>query len=176
VIDPTNRLLDLLAQEGRSFHALLTRLTLDPHAAEDLMQELFLKLATNPAFAAARNPPAYARQSAIHLALDWRRAQRPTHSLPVTDPLDLAPSAYERLTQKEQWSQLLDAAANLSGQTREAFVLHYLDGMSFAEIAGHLGKTPHQVRALCHKAVDHLRQQLSPAPQSPAQEVARAPH
>ena len=172
--DQSNRLLDLLAQEGRSLHVLLTRLTLDPHTTEDLMQELFLKLATNPAFAAARNPPAYARQSAIHLALDWRRAQRATHSLPVTDPLDLAPSAYERLTQKEQWSQLLDAAAELPGQTREAFVLHYLDGASFAQIAEHLDKTPHQVRALCHKALDTLRERLSCVPQTPTQEVNRA--
>jgi len=174
VKDQTNRLLDLLAQEGRSLHALLTRLTLDPHTAEDLMQELFLKLATNPAFAAARNQSAYARQSTIHLALDWRRAHRPTPTLPHVDPLDPAPSAYDRLTQKEQWAHILDAAAELPGQTREAFVLHYLQCAPYEEIAGHFGKTPHQVRALCHKAVDTLREQLLCVPQTPTQEVNRA--
>ena len=56
------------------------------------MQELFLKLAANPAFAAAKNPPADLRQAALHLALDWRRARLRSHTVAMLpDPPDPAP-------------------------------------------------------------------------------------
>jgi DNA-directed RNA polymerase specialized sigma24 family protein len=43
--------------------------------AEDLMQELFLKLSGPSAFQKADDPPAYAFRSAIHIAFDWRKNQ-----------------------------------------------------------------------------------------------------
>ena len=158
--DPIPRLLDLLHTEGRPLHALLTRLTLDPHAAEDLMQDLFLKLAANPAFAAAKNPGAYLRQSAIHLALDWRKRKRPAANTNLPEPCDPAPLPGVAAATHEQWSHILDIAADLPPATREAFVLHYIHQLPFNEIAAAMDKTPHQVRGLCHKAISALRSKL----------------
>jgi RNA polymerase sigma factor (sigma-70 family) len=170
--DPFLSLLNLLDQEGRPLHALLTRLTLDPHAAEDLMQDLFLKLAANPAFTTAKNPPAYLRQAAIHLALDWRRARLRTNTITaLPDPPDPAPLPAAALADHEQWSRILDAAAFLPTLTREAFILHYVQQHSSAEIAAILDKTPHQIRALCHKAITALQTQLA----APNKEACHAP-
>jgi RNA polymerase sigma-70 factor (ECF subfamily) len=159
-------LLSLLESEGPRLHALLARITLSAHAAEDLMQDLFLKLAASPAFAAARDPAAYARRAAIHLAYDWRRSQPPSASL-AADPSDPAPPPFAALSDHEQWSRLLDHAAALPELTREAFARHYLQHESFAAIAASLDKTPHQIRALCHKAIAFLRSQFPEASHAP---------
>jgi hypothetical protein len=49
------RLLEFLESSGPGLHALLTRLTLREDAAEDLMQELFIRLSKSKAFEKARN-------------------------------------------------------------------------------------------------------------------------
>ncbi|HEY2761830.1 MAG TPA: sigma factor, partial [Pirellulales bacterium] len=66
----------LLAEHGQQLHALLFRLTLRADAAEDLLQELFCRLATSKSFQHAANPAAFAYRSATNLAFDWRRANK----------------------------------------------------------------------------------------------------
>src|SRR5580765_1950033 len=74
-LDP-NELLGMLERHGAELHALFARITLRADVAEDLLQDLFLKLRNAEGFARAANRKAYLFQSAIHLAFDWRRAQR----------------------------------------------------------------------------------------------------
>jgi RNA polymerase sigma-70 factor (ECF subfamily) len=124
------------------------------------MQDLFLKLATNPAFAAAKNPGAYLHQSAIHLALDWRKRKRPAANANLPERSDPAPLPGVAAATHEQWSRILDAAAGLPPATREAFVLHHIRQLPFDEIAAAMGKNSNQVRALCHKAITTLRSEL----------------
>ena len=171
--ETTDRLLELLSREGPALHTLLSRLTLDRHAAEDLLQEVFLKLTASPAFREAARPHAYLRQSAINLALDWRRARRNKPVAMATDVPDPASPANAATELREEWNKVLDAATELNGLTREVFVLHYLEEQSFTEIATLLGKTPHQVRGLCHKAIRYLREKLTP--QTISQEGSHAP-
>jgi len=71
-------LLDLLDKSGADLYALLTRLTLREDVAEELMQELFIKLNNSRGAGNAVNLNAYARKSAINLAFDWRRSQKRT--------------------------------------------------------------------------------------------------
>src|SRR3954469_12111610 len=72
-VNPTGRLLQLLDTDGRRLHRLLTRLTLRADAAEDLLQELFLRLRDSAGFRMADNPAAFAVRTAVNLAFDWRR-------------------------------------------------------------------------------------------------------
>ena len=69
------RMLRVLEENGPGLHALLTRLVLRPGVAEDLMQDLFVNLGRSEEFGRCRNPAAYARRAAIHLAFNWRRSQ-----------------------------------------------------------------------------------------------------
>ena len=71
-------LLELLEKSGASLYALLTRLTLREDIAEELMQELFIKLRNSRGRARVANWDAYARRAAINLAFDWRRAHKRT--------------------------------------------------------------------------------------------------
>lgn len=70
--DRRTELLELLDRSGAGLHALLTRLTLRPDVAEELMQELFLKLSAAKDQGGIDCWHAYARRTAINLAFDWR--------------------------------------------------------------------------------------------------------
>ena len=156
-----DELLDILNQHGAQLHALLTRLTLRAGVAEDLLQELFLKLHDADGFARAANRKAYAFRAAIHLAFDWRRRQRPTETLDAV-PLGVSAAALDRLIDAEELEQVLEAMRHLSELSRQVLVGRYLQFQDYGEIALELGKTAHQVRGLCHKALGQLRLILRP--------------
>jgi RNA polymerase sigma-70 factor (ECF subfamily) len=163
VDENTRRLLTVLDVDARRLHLLLVRLTLRADVAEDLMQELFLKLHDSRGFRQADNPCAYARRAAIHLAFDWRRRQRRRAD---TAPLGVDPKAdgaspLDRLVAREQLAQTLAALDRLPKLARECLVLRYLENEPYETIAEQVGKTPHQARALCHKAIVRLRKLLN---------------
>jgi RNA polymerase sigma factor (sigma-70 family) len=137
-------------------HALLTRLTLHADAAEDLLQELFLKLRSAQGLARADNPKAYLFRTAIHLACDWRRTRRRTESLPAEQAAG-GDSPLDRLIGAEELEHVLDALPGLPELGRQALVMHYLQQQGYSEIAALLGKTEQQVRGLCSKALSRLR-------------------
>jgi RNA polymerase sigma-70 factor (ECF subfamily) len=153
----------LLDEHGARLHALLLRLTLRPDVAEDLMQDLFCKLVSSDHFRAANNPAAYAIRMATNLALDYRRARRRNSQL-ETDAAEMfavstatGPSPLADLVRREELEQTLDALGQLAPAAREIIVLRYFEREDFDSIAQQLGKTPHQARALCHKAIKRLR-------------------
>lgn len=64
-------LLEFLDRSGAELYTLLTRLTLRQDIAEELMQELFIKLSRSRGPAKVTKWDAYARRAAINLAFDW---------------------------------------------------------------------------------------------------------
>ncbi len=143
--------------------ALLTRLTLREDVAEELMQELFLKLSTAPNRARIDCWEAYACRTAIHLAFDWRRRRWKRRAMPLEDvrePVSPARGPLGDAVQREAFEQVLSAVDRLNGTSRGAFVMRYIQQDSYEAIAEQLGKTPHQVRALCFRAMKHLRNVL----------------
>jgi RNA polymerase sigma factor (sigma-70 family) len=163
--DP-NGLPSLLNKHGAELHALFTRLTLRAGAAEDLLQDLFLKLQRSDGFAKAENRKAYLFRAAMHLAFDWRKTQRETVPLPG-DTSANAESPLDGLIEAEELEQVLDAMRQLSDLGRQALVLHYLQHQDYGKIAQEMGKTEHQVRGLCHKAIGQLQAILRPAANKP---------
>lgn len=159
-------LLTFLEAHGADLHALLTRLTLRAGVAEDLLQDLFLKLDSASGFHLARDRRAFAFRAAMNLAFDWRRKQRPAGTLSV-DPASHADSALDRLIHAEELEQVLDAMQYLPGLCREVVVLRHLQHQEYPEIASQLGKSEHQVRALYAKGLGQLRSLLGEAATGP---------
>ena len=154
-----DRLMALLDSDGARLHALLYRLTLRADVAEELMQELFLRLSRSTAFATAEHPFAYARRVAINLAMEKRRSRQP-ESIGADEPIVQSASPLQEMVRAEELSQILDGLNELPELSRECFVLRFIEGESYDEIAKKVGKTPHQARGLCHSAVRALRERL----------------
>jgi len=152
-------LLELLDRSGAELYTLLTRLTLREDIAEELMQELFVKLSDSKALAGAANRDAYVRRTAINLAFDWHRARkRASMSLDHVDrrpPGDDSPLA--KLIQSEEISETLDAIGRLKKSFREALVMRYVQQQSYEHIAAQMGRSSHQLRAMCSRALSQLR-------------------
>lgn len=154
-----DEVLALLADHGSQLHALLARLTLRDDVAEDLMQELFLRLSRPGGFSRAKDPIAYAFRSATNLAFDWRRGQnRSPRTEPICDQLhDHDRQPLTKLVDREQLQCVLNALGELPKRSRDIVVMRYLQQQSYEGIGRLLGKTSHQARGLCHKALDRLR-------------------
>lgn len=169
-----DEVLSLLDEHGGRLHALLLRLTLRYDVAEDLMQELFCKLVESDRFAAATSPLGYAIRMATNLALDHRRGQRRDARIendlqnPLALTSALGTSPLTDLVRQEELDQVLDAMSRIPDAGREILVLRYLQREDFQTIGRQIGKTPHQARALCHKAIARLRVLLD------AQQTARS--
>jgi len=159
----TERLLKLLDEEGPRLHRLLFRLTLRPEVAEDLLQELFLRLRESSGFTAAISPIAFVTRTAVNLAFDWRRCQARrvvTSALSEDIPAPTADLLGD-LIQREQMERVLATIAKLPEMQRLALILQHVEHQDTEEIGRQLGRTPHQVRALCSKGLVSLRANLN---------------
>jgi RNA polymerase sigma-70 factor (ECF subfamily) len=170
------QLLATLETAGPGLHALLMRLTLREDVAEELMQELFIRLHRSDGFADAANPAGYAYRAAMRLAFDWHRTQkRMLVAVPIPDDAEAKePSPLCTLLEREQLEQVLRAANELTELCRDAFVMRYIQQDSYEVIGERLDKTPHQVRGLCHRAVQGIRDVLSGETLFAREEVSHA--
>ncbi|OHB57459.1 MAG: hypothetical protein A2173_04335 [Planctomycetes bacterium RBG_13_44_8b] len=160
--DRQKELFELLDKSGANLFALLTRLTLREDIAEELMQELFIKLNDYNGLRKIRDWNAYAQRVAANLAFDWRRRQKRA-CLSLDDVPQLASndnSPLINLINSEESQEIIDAISRLKKAPRQAIVMHYIQQQPYEDIAEQMNKTTHQVRALCHKGINHLRDLL----------------
>lgn len=153
------KLLELLEKSGASLHTLLTRLTLREDVAEELIQELFIRLTNSNELDKVENLDAYARRAAINLAFDWRRDQK-RNALGLgrlNKPASNDNSPLAKLVQREDLQEILNAIEKINTPAREVFVMRYIQEESYDDIAKQFGKTPHQARALCSRTMINLR-------------------
>ena len=147
--ETANQVLSLLAEQGPRLHALMVRITLREDVAEDLMQELFLRLSRPHTLPRAVDPIGYAVRAATRLAFDWRRSQRRRRDTMATEnePASNHEQKPCRLEQREELQAVLDAIQQLSTVCRDIVVMRYLEGRSYDEISAIVGKTLHQTRS-----------------------------
>jgi len=142
-------------------------------AAEDLAQELYLKLAGRAPGPAPENPLAFIYRTATNLVLDrargearaaareaaWRTAAHA--SLGGEDVVDDAP-ADEAVASRQRLRQLVEAVAGLPPQMQRAFRLHKLEGLSHAETARTMGISVKSVEKHISAALKALTERLGP--------------
>lgn len=157
--DRHKELLELLDKSGTGLFTLLTRLTLRHDAAEELMQELFLKLSNSRGFEKSASRDAYARRAAINLAFDWRRKSRQAVAQEFAcEVVSSDGSPLSKIIRTEELEGMLNAIEKLNEKGRQAIVMRYIQQQSYENIAEQIGKTPHQSRAICSKAMFRLRE------------------
>ena len=138
----------------------------DEQAAEDLLQECYLRLARRwPRVRRMENPRAYARKILINLALDERlRRQRRNVELGRADVQghqDAAAGAvFARI---DAGTDLERALGTLTPRQRAVLVLRFLHDLSEKEVADLMGCSVGTVKSTTSRALEHLRSD-DPAP------------
>jgi RNA polymerase sigma-70 factor (ECF subfamily) len=173
---------DALAQ---AFEALRPRLVRVAYAtvgsvaeAEDCVQEAWLRLRRVGDPAEIRDLGAWLTTTVSRLALDAlgrARARRERYAGPwLPEPLveDIAAGdPADRVTLDESVSMaLLVVLERLTPAERTSFLLHDVFGLSFAEIAGVVGRSPAAVRQLAARARQHVADGRPRFPPTPAEQ------
>lgn len=119
-------------------------------AAEDLVQDIYLRIEALPRDADVRNPGGYLFRLGSNLMLDrlrgerrtaardraWRDAHRTVagaQEVAEDVPADAAVAARQRL------AAVIEALKDLPPLTQQVFRMHKFEGLSHAEVAGRLG-------------------------------------
>lgn len=130
--------------------------------AEDVLQTVFLRLATreNPTDLAP-SPAAYLRRAAVNAALDVVRARARRRDVALEDVTLAGPASQESLHQsREVQDRLRRAVAKLKPKAAELFALKYFEGYANDEIAEMLGMSKMVVGVLLHRARTQVRKDL----------------
>jgi RNA polymerase sigma factor (sigma-70 family) len=140
-------------------------------AAEDLVQDIYVKLQALRADAPVHNEAAFLYRLGSNLMLDRLRQQR-RETVRETDWREAnttlvqgqeiadEPAADDALAARQRLGQLLTAIEALPEQQRRAFRLHRLEGRSQAETAAALGVSVSSVEKYIRAALKQLMEQL----------------
>ncbi len=141
----------------------------DPAEAQDLAQEVFLRLLRIDEPDLIQHPRAYLYRVAINVIQEWRmRNQR----FPLQDGQDLEqiPDHHEPaadLEADEQAARVNAAVARLPALYRAVLKLRVTQGMTHNEVAAQLGLSPRMVKRYLIKAYARLRDLLGDAAGGP---------
>ena len=154
--------LEILVREyARPIHAYLWRLLREPSAAEECLQETFLRAAT----AAARgdqvtHPRAWLYAVATNTARSYGRGvSRRERREQVLDPdLEDRGATVPEAAEKRARLRLVESAVGrLPPKQRGALVLRKYQGLSYDEIGAALGCSPASARANVYQALRRMR-------------------
>jgi RNA polymerase sigma factor (sigma-70 family) len=146
--------------EPRAFAYFVSR-TASSQRAEDLYQELFVRIhQARDRYDPARPFTPWFFQIAHHLLIDDRRRAFRRHELQVDDweSCEDESTCESRAADREQVDHLLSA---LSPEERYAVLSAKIAGISYAELAEHLGRSADAVKKMVSRAVLRLRSQAS---------------
>ncbi|MCS7316223.1 MAG: sigma-70 family RNA polymerase sigma factor [Bryobacterales bacterium] len=164
----------------------LYRMVQDREAAEELAQEVFLRVYR----ARCRYRPTarfttWLYRIATNLALNWlrheRRCGKPCSLEDLGRPGEMPrsaeqPSVEEVLWRRAQAERVRRAVAALPSRQRAVVLLHKYQGMDYEQIAATLGCSVQAVKSLTFRAYANLRRALAPVASEGPSAVRPQPH
>lgn len=157
--DTHQQVTQLARLHGRMVFATAYRILGNAQGAEDVQQDVFLKLLRkSPSNESVNNWPALLRVMAQNRALDvLRRESKKRHIEldPDIEGIDGHPD--EDLLQHQRARQLRDALTRLSSKDATLFGLRFIENLSYEQIANQLGGTANKVGVQIHR----IKQRIS---------------
>jgi RNA polymerase sigma factor (sigma-70 family) len=153
-------LAELYRSETPRLVRILSRRTGNSDDAHDLVQDMFVRLARlGGQIPAIERPQAYLRRIAANLLKDRAKtaARRSSALHLVAEEEDLAGLDQHKLLESRDMLRRVEAAImRLRPRTREIFVAHRVDGLTYAEIAERTGLSVKGVEKQMSKALVQL--------------------
>jgi RNA polymerase sigma factor (sigma-70 family) len=140
-------------------------------AAEDLVQDIYLRIQSVPPDARIRDPASYLYRLGSNLMLDRLRGERRSATrdqqwrdvqFAKLGDEDLAnePQADDAVAARQMLREVVAVLEGLTPQTRRVFRMHKFDGLSHAEVAAALGISRSAVEKHCMAALKRLTEKL----------------
>ncbi len=158
---------NLVRKYQKQVHTLAWRKTGDFHIAEDITQETFLQVYQK--LETLEDPTRFPRWLYViadRLCIAWlRKNQRQTEPLEETDISEIETEAYSRFVATEHAETFAEARrdlvekllAKLKESNRTVITLHYLEGMTYAEIVDFLGVSENTIKSRLRRARQQLK-------------------
>ena len=152
----------LFEREGAALVRLARLFTDDRNAAEDLVQEAFIRLHKSAHRIRSQSKAApYLRSIVINLARDHNRRGLMSLRHQEAVPAGSDPEAPEdRLLLDEEQTRLLDEVHALSARQRDCLLLCFYLELSEREIAAMLSMSPNSVKTHCRRGLVSLRKTI----------------
>lgn len=154
---------ELFELEGRSLVQLARLFVDDKDAAEDLVQEAFLRLARHAGrITSIDRAPAYLRSIVLNLARDHNRRGLVSlrHHATAGRELDVADDTGDVLARSEEHRRVLELVRELPRRQRDCITLRYYEDLSIDEVAVTLGVSPNSVKTHLRRATEALADAL----------------
>src|SRR3982751_1216682 len=162
----------LVERHSRAVYRLAHRMTGNPHDAEDVVQETFLRAYRQLGrFESRANFGTWLHRIAVNCSIDLIRSRK--HQESGADTADLEhfeaatedrvdPSPERLMLSTEVQERVGAAMATLSHMERAAFVLRHFEGQSIEEISRALGLKANAAKHSVFRAVRKMRLALEP--------------
>ena len=158
-IDVDALVVNMFRQEASSLVRLARLFVDDRNAAEDLVQEAFIRLARSAhKLRDVEKAPAYLRSIVLNLARDSNR--RGLVSLRHHLPSDEQASVDDQITLREDQQRVIEALRELPHRQRDCIVLRYYDELGIDEIATTLGISRNSVKTHLSRGLESLERKL----------------
>ena len=165
---------ELARSYGRQVFEAAFRVLNDHAQAEDVQQEVFLRLIQKPV-GKVESWPALLTTMAVHLALDQvRRRNRwlKVSSIWRSSDESGSISAEENVSQIERATRLRNEITRLRPKDAECFTLRCVHGLEIAEIAAATNMSANHVSVCIHRATQRLELRLGCAPSSTTEGIS----
>jgi RNA polymerase sigma-70 factor (ECF subfamily) len=152
---PPSEFSDLYQRYSQTVYRAALRVTGNPADAEDVLQSVFLRMMNNPVMLdPAASPERYLRRAATNASIDLLRRKS---SMPEVE-IDEGRDYHTRESTVLLKERLRRALAKIPPEDAELFVLCYLEGYSYDELAeqfqaerGTVASRLHRIRAVLQK-------------------------
>jgi RNA polymerase sigma factor (sigma-70 family) len=154
----------LFQTEGRSLVRLARLFVDDRDAAEDIVQEAFLRLARAAGRIDAEDrAPAYLRSIVLNLARDHNRRGLVSlrHHAAAGREVDVVEDDTDRLVRSEEHALVLEAVRRLPVRQRDCITLRYFEELPIERIASTLGISVNSVKTHLKRAMVALDRMLA---------------
>ncbi|MDP3984903.1 MAG: sigma-70 family RNA polymerase sigma factor [Acidimicrobiia bacterium] len=150
----------LYREEGANLVRLARFFVDDRTAAEDLVQEAFIRLARSVArIHSEERVPAYLRSIVLNLARDHnRRGLVSLRHQPAAPPAP--PSLEEEIAVREDQRRVIEALRDLPKRQRDCLVLRYYVELGVGEIASDLGLSVNSVKTHLQRGLRAMETRL----------------